>query len=109
MDAKIKKNFRFRVQSQCAWFGEIKAQHVLPNKFVQAIDPFVFLKHILSCEQSTTGEPRDITGAVLFLTSDELRLSQASQLLQTVVSIELANNGKENRTSITWIKKVIIK
>ena len=71
MDAKIKKNFRFRVQSQCAWFGEIKAQHVLPNKFVQAIDPFVFLKHILSCEQSTTGEPRDITGAVLFLTSDD--------------------------------------
>jgi len=71
MDAKIKKNFRFRVQSQCAWFGEIKAQHVLPNKFVQAIDPFVFLKHILSCEQYTTGEPRDITGAVLFLTSDD--------------------------------------
>ena len=48
MDAKIKKNFRFRMQSQCAWFGEIKAQHVLPNKFVLAIDPFVFLKHILS-------------------------------------------------------------
>jgi len=44
---------------------------VLPNKFVQAIDPFVFLKHILSCEQSTTGESRDITGAVLFLTSDD--------------------------------------
>jgi len=71
MDAKIKKNFRFRVQSQYTWFGEIKAQHVLPNKFVQAIDPFVFLKHILSCEQSTTGEPGDITGAVLFLTSDD--------------------------------------
>src|SRR5712671_4437207 len=53
MDAKIKKKVRFRVQSQCAWFGELKAQHVLPNKFVQAIGPFVFLKHILSSKQSS--------------------------------------------------------
>jgi len=58
MEAKIKKKVRFRVQSQCAWLGEIKAQHVLPNKFVQAIGPFVFLKHILSCEQSTIGTKR---------------------------------------------------
>src|SRR6478672_8247068 len=33
------------------------------------------------------------------------RLSQARQLLWTVVSIELANKKKENRTSIIWIKK----
>ena len=32
--------------------GEIKVQHVLPNEFVQAIGPFVFLEHILSYKQS---------------------------------------------------------
>ena len=53
MDAKMKKKFRFRVQSQCESFGEIKARQLLPNEFVQAVGPFVFLKHILSCKQSS--------------------------------------------------------
>jgi hypothetical protein len=41
---KMKKKIRFREQSECAWPGEIKVQHVLPDKFVQAIGPFVFLE-----------------------------------------------------------------
>jgi hypothetical protein len=42
---KMKKKIRFRLQNQCAWLDEIKVQHVPPNKFVQAIGPFVFLEH----------------------------------------------------------------
>jgi redox-sensitive bicupin YhaK (pirin superfamily) len=49
---KMKKKIRLRVQSECAWLGEIKVRHVLPNKFVQAIGSFVFLEHILSYKQS---------------------------------------------------------
>src|SRR5437773_12151682 len=49
---EMKKKIRFRVQSECAWLGEIKVRHVLPNKFVQAIGPFVFLEHIVSYKQS---------------------------------------------------------
>ncbi len=37
MGAKIKKKIRFSVYSQCVWLGEIKVQHVLPNKFAHAI------------------------------------------------------------------------
>jgi len=36
MRSKMKKKIRFSVQSQCAWLGEIKVQHALPNKFVHA-------------------------------------------------------------------------
>ena len=52
---KMKKKVRFRLQSECAWIGEIKVQHVLPNKFVEAIGAFVFLEHILSYKQSLNG------------------------------------------------------
>lgn len=54
---KIKKKIRFRVQCDCAWLGEIKVQQVLPNKFVQAIGPFVFLEHILSFKKSLNEPP----------------------------------------------------
>ena len=52
MFGSIKKKVRFRVQSQCECLGEIKVQHVLPNKFVHAVGPFVFLQHIYSCKHS---------------------------------------------------------
>jgi len=52
MPEKMKKKVRFRIQSPCEWLGEIKVRHVLPNKFVQAIGPFVFLEHVLSYKQS---------------------------------------------------------
>ena len=47
----MKKKIRFRVQSQCECLDEIKVQQMLPNKFVQAIGPFVFLEHIFSDKQ----------------------------------------------------------
>ena len=52
MHPKMKKKIRFSVHSQCAWLGEIKVQHVLPNKFTRAVGPFVFLQHIISYRQS---------------------------------------------------------
>ena len=48
MTEKMKKKIRFRVESEAVWLGEIKVQQALPNKFVQAIGPFVFLEHIQS-------------------------------------------------------------
>jgi redox-sensitive bicupin YhaK (pirin superfamily) len=48
----IKKKFRFSIKNQSGWLNEIKVRPVLPNKFVRAIGPFVFLEHILSYEQS---------------------------------------------------------
>ncbi len=62
MRAKIKKKIRFSVQSQCGWLAEIKGQRVLPNKFVQAIGPFVFLEHILSYQQPSNGLHRGLVG-----------------------------------------------
>ena len=50
---KMKKKVRFSIQNQYTWVDEIKVQHVLPNKFVQAIGPFVLLEHILSYKQSS--------------------------------------------------------
>jgi redox-sensitive bicupin YhaK (pirin superfamily) len=55
----MKKKVRFRVQNECAWVGEIMVQHVLPNEFVQAIGPFVFLEHIISCERSLGVSQKD--------------------------------------------------
>ena len=59
---KMKKKVRFRVQNQCAWLGEIKVQQVLPNKFVQAIGPFVLLEHILSYKQSSDELHKGVVG-----------------------------------------------
>ena len=60
MPDKMKKKVRFRLQNQCEWLGEIKAQQVLPNKFVQAIGAFVFLEHIFSFRQSLTESHKGI-------------------------------------------------
>jgi redox-sensitive bicupin YhaK (pirin superfamily) len=59
---KMKKKIRFRVQSECAWLGEIKVQQVLPNQFVQGIGPFVFLDHILSYKQSLNESQERLIG-----------------------------------------------
>jgi redox-sensitive bicupin YhaK (pirin superfamily) len=53
MCAKIKKKIRFSSNSQCAEFGEIEVQRVLPNEFAQVIGPFVFIEHFLSYKQSS--------------------------------------------------------
>jgi redox-sensitive bicupin YhaK (pirin superfamily) len=55
MREKIKKKFRFSLNSQCAQLGGIEVQHVLPNEFAQAIGPFVFVEHFLSYKQSLNG------------------------------------------------------
>ena len=62
MHAKIKKKIRFSVRSKSTWLGEIKVQHVLPNKFAQAIGPFVFLEHILSYKQPWDGLHKELAG-----------------------------------------------
>jgi len=54
--SKMKKKIRFSVHSQCAWLGEIKVQHVLPNMFARAIGAFVFMEHIVSSKQSLLNE-----------------------------------------------------
>jgi hypothetical protein len=51
MRTKMKKKIRFSLHCQNTLLDEIEIQHVLPNKFVQAIGPFVFLEHIFSCGQ----------------------------------------------------------
>jgi redox-sensitive bicupin YhaK (pirin superfamily) len=48
----MKKKIRFSMQSQLAVVDGIKCQRMLPNKFAQAIGPFVLLDHLLSCKQS---------------------------------------------------------
>ena len=62
MRSKMKKKIRFSVPRQCVWLGGIKVQQVLPNKFVQAIGPFVFLEHILSYKQSLNGLHNELVG-----------------------------------------------
>jgi redox-sensitive bicupin YhaK (pirin superfamily) len=48
MGAKIKKRIRFSLHIPCRWNGELKIQRALPNKFAQAIGPFVLFEHIRS-------------------------------------------------------------
>jgi len=48
----MKKKIRFSMQSRPVVVDGIKIQRVLPNKFTQAIGPFVLLDHIPSCNQS---------------------------------------------------------
>jgi len=62
MHEKIKKKIRFRLNSQCEWLGEIKVQQVLPNKFAQAIGPFIFLEHILSYKQTSGESDKNLAG-----------------------------------------------
>ena len=57
----MKKEVSFSIQSQHTWANEIKVQHVLPNKFVQAIGPFVLLEHIVSNNQSSN-ELQEVVG-----------------------------------------------
>src|SRR5450432_869976 len=51
----FKKKVQVRFQGKCEWIGELKVQHVLPNKFIQAIGPFVFLEHVI-CQKQTSSE-----------------------------------------------------
>jgi redox-sensitive bicupin YhaK (pirin superfamily) len=52
MGVKMKKRIRLSLDAPCAWYGETKSQRALPNKFLQAIGPFVLFEHILSYKQS---------------------------------------------------------
>jgi hypothetical protein len=55
MHAKIKQKIRFSLYGQSALLGEIEVRHVLPNEFAQAIGPFVFVEHFISCRQPLNG------------------------------------------------------
>jgi len=58
----MKKEVRFSVQNQHTWVDEIKVHHLLPNKFVQAIGPFVLLEHISSYKQSSNEPHQEVGG-----------------------------------------------
>src|SRR5215207_1961859 len=62
MREEIKKKIRFSLHGQCEWLGEIKVQQVLPNKFAQAIGPYIFLEHILSFKQSSRDSDKRFAG-----------------------------------------------
>lgn len=49
----MKKKIQFSIQVHHAWVDEIKVHHVLPNKLVRAIGPFVLLEHVLVDKQSS--------------------------------------------------------
>lgn len=51
----FKKKVRVRFQGKCEWIDQLKVQHVLPNKFIQAVGPFVFLEHVI-CQKQTSNE-----------------------------------------------------
>jgi redox-sensitive bicupin YhaK (pirin superfamily) len=51
----MKKKIRFSIQHPCTSAGDVKTHMLLPNKFVQAIGPFVFLQHIFSSKHSMNG------------------------------------------------------
>ncbi|GGA97764.1 pirin family protein [Puia dinghuensis] len=57
MGAKFKKRIRFSLLIRCAWNGELKIQRALPNKFAQAIGPFVLFEHLRSFTRSIDGSP----------------------------------------------------
>jgi redox-sensitive bicupin YhaK (pirin superfamily) len=62
MGPNMKKKIRFSVQHQCASGDDARDHNVLPNKFVQAIGPFVFLQHICSCRYSSNESYNQHTG-----------------------------------------------
>jgi redox-sensitive bicupin YhaK (pirin superfamily) len=99
----IKKKVRFRVQSQCEWLGEIKSRHLLPNKFIQAIGPFVFLEHILSCKKSLNESHKGYVG----------KLSHPHRGITTLTYIiagevehldSLGNHAKLSSGGVHWMK-----
>jgi redox-sensitive bicupin YhaK (pirin superfamily) len=51
MRANIKKKIRFSLRGKCAQEAGIEVRRFLPNEFVQAIGPFVFIEHFLSYKQ----------------------------------------------------------
>src|SRR5882724_6761110 len=53
MSAKMKKKIQFSIQNQYTWVDELRVQHVLPNKIIQAVGPFVLLEHIVSYNESS--------------------------------------------------------
>jgi redox-sensitive bicupin YhaK (pirin superfamily) len=61
MFEKMKKEVRFSVQKQHTRVNEIKVQHVLPNKYVQSIGPFILLDHTLS-KQSSNESHKEMAG-----------------------------------------------
>jgi redox-sensitive bicupin YhaK (pirin superfamily) len=44
---KMKKNVRFTTQGQRADIGEYRINRILPNRYAEAVGPFVFLDHVL--------------------------------------------------------------
>jgi redox-sensitive bicupin YhaK (pirin superfamily) len=54
----MKKKIRFSIQDIRTTAGDVGSHTVLPNKFVQAIGPFVFLQHIFSSKYSLNGSSK---------------------------------------------------
>ena len=58
----MKKKIRFSMQSRPVLVDGIKVQRMLPNKFAQAIGPFVLLDHIPSCKQTSDEHHKGANG-----------------------------------------------
>ena len=83
--------------------NEIKVQHVLPNKFVQAIGPFVLLDHTLSYKQSSNEWHKGVVG----------QCSQPHRGIVTLTYIlsgevehldSIGNHVKLSSGSVHWMK-----
>jgi redox-sensitive bicupin YhaK (pirin superfamily) len=62
MGKKMKKTIRLSTKNRPEWDGEMGVIHVLPNKFVQAIGPFVLLDHTFSYKQSSNALHEGVVG-----------------------------------------------
>jgi redox-sensitive bicupin YhaK (pirin superfamily) len=103
MHAKIKKKIRFSVQSHRAWLAEIKGQLVLPNKFAQAVGPFIFLEHVLSYKQSANGFNKGLVGR---RSHPHRGIAMLAYILAGEVecSDSLGNHSKQSSGGLHWTK-----
>jgi redox-sensitive bicupin YhaK (pirin superfamily) len=98
----MKKEVSFRIQSQHTWANEIKVQHVLPNKFVQAIGPFVLLEHIVSNKQSSN----ELQGVVGKCPQPQRGIATLTYILSGEVEHldSIGNHIKLSSGSAHWMK-----
>ena len=58
----MKRKIQFNIQNQYTWVADIKVQHVLPNKLIQVVGPFVLLDHISSYKEQFEESHKKILG-----------------------------------------------
>lgn len=58
----MKKEIIFTSQGRRADIGPYKINRIIPNRYVDAVGPFVFLDHLLPTEHSPNGSPEKVNG-----------------------------------------------